>query len=293
MNPLIQAYTLYKKDFCLGESKLLGLFEKLVSESPCSILECGPQISPEGIHAARFRVGYVEKNNPMGLDAISQFLDKISEYKHVHLNRALLGRIVDEKFDLLRIGKLGIGVDLRENRSDSKLKFYFTIKDYPEKLDQVLAIHPPVDRIDAYPTNDMFGINIYLDGRTDLEIYPSLTAADCANMALLEKLRLQDISHDFLSACTGIFVSFDVNGSRVFHFCPHSPTRFVRMIDNRQLNAVYGNAQIISHLVDRSNTIDLLHVAVSIPEHEMLSREIRHINLALNYQLSHHPKSKP
>ena len=293
MNPLIQAYALYKKDYCLEENKLLRLFEKLVSESPCSILECGPQISPEGIHAARFRAGYVEKNIPVGLDAIYQFLGKISEFEHVHLNRAILGQIVDEKFDLLRVGKLGIGMDLRENMTDSKVKFYFTIKDYPEKLDQVLAIHPPVDRIDAYPTNDMFGINIYLDGRTDVEVYPSLTAADCANMTLLKKLRLQDVSRDLLSACTGIFVSFNVDGSRVFHFCPHSPTRFVRMIGNRQLNVVYGNAQIISHVIGRSNTIELLRVAVSILEDEMLSRKIRHINLALNYQLSQHPKSKP
>ncbi len=286
MNPLIQAYTLYKKDFCLEENRLLGLFEKLVSESPCSILECGPQISPEGIHAARFRVGYVEKNNPRGLDAISQFLDKISEYEHVHLNRAILGQIVDEKFDLLRVGKLGIGVDLRENMSDSKVKFYFTIKDYPEKWAQVLDIHPPVDGIDVYPMNDTFGINIYFDGRTDIEMYPYLTTADCANTSLMEKLWLQDISRDLLSTCNGMFVSFENDGRRVFHFSLHSPTKFIQMIGNRQLTLLYGNAQIINHIIGRSSDIiGPMRVSVSLSEDEMSSHEVRHIKLALCYQL--------
>lgn len=291
MNPLLQIYTLHKKDFGLEENKLLGLFEELVSESPCSILECGPQISPEGIHAARFRVGYVEKDNPMGLNAMFQFLDEISKYENVYLNRRILEQIVCKRFDLLRVGRLGIGIDFRENMNDSKVKFYFTIKDYSEKLNQILAIHPPVDRISDYPINDMFGINIYFNGRTDIEIYPTLMSKHWKDTILMDKLKLQDIPNEFLLACNDMSVSFQDTGRRVLHFFLHSPTKFVRMIGNRQLTVLYGNAQIIRHIISRSSKIGLLRVAISLKEDEMISRNIRHINLALNYQLSQSPKS--
>ena len=291
MNPLMRVYNFHKRDFKLGENKFLRLFEKLLSESPCSILEFAPKITPKGIHAARFRAGYVEKDNPIGLNAIFQFLDEISKYENVYLNRRILEQIVNKRFDLLRVRRLGIGVDFRESFSDSKVKCYFTIKDYPEKLNQVLAMHPPVDRINDYPINDMFGINIYFDGRTDIEIYPSLMPKDWRDETLMDKLRLQDVSREFLSECNAMFVSFEGNGKHVLHLYPHSPTRFVRMIGNRQLSVLYGNAQIIRYIISRSSGIEVLRVVISCAEDEMISNEIQHIDLALYYQLSQTAKS--
>ena len=286
MNPLLQIYTLYKKDFGLEKNRFLGLFERNLLESPCSILEWAFQISPENIHAARLRVGYQKDHRSLGINHIFRYLDQLSEYEDVRLNRSILDQIMDEGLDLSRVDKLGVGVDFPESTKDAKVKVYFAIKDYPEKWAQVLAIHPPVDGIDAYPMNDTFGINIYFDGRTYIEIYPSLKGADCMNMALLKKLRLQDISRDLLSTCSGLFVSFENDGRRVFHFSLHSPTKFIRMIGNRQLTHLYGNAQIINHIVGRSSGIGPMGVLVSFSEDEVFSRGVRHIDLALQYQLS-------
>jgi len=286
MNPLLQIYTLYKKDFGLEKKEFLGLFERLLLESPCSIFEWAPQISPGTIHAARFRVGYREDYKSVGLHHIFRYLDQLSEYENVLLNRSILDQIIDKDLDLSRVDKLGVGVDFPESIKDPKVKVYFTIKDYPEKWAQVLATHPPVDDIDAYPMNDTFGINIYYDGRTDIEVYPFLTASDCANMKLMEKLRLQGISRDLLSTCSGMFVSFENDGRRVFHFSLHSPTKFIQMIGNRRLTLLYGNAQIINHIVGRSSGIGPMRVSVSLSEDEVFSHEVRHIDLALCYQLS-------
>jgi LynF/TruF/PatF family peptide O-prenyltransferase len=286
MNSLLKIYTLYRKDFDLEKNRFLGLFERHLLEYPHSILEWAPRISPKNIHAARFRVGYCENHKSLGLNLICQYIDQLSEYDNVSLNRSILDQIIDKDLDLSRVVKLGVGVDFPENMKDPKVKVYFSIKDYPEKWAQVRAAHPPVDGIDIYPMNDMFGINIYFDGRTDVEIYPSLTSSDFVNMTLLEKLRLQDIPRDLLSACNGLFVSFKDDGRRVFHFPLHSPTKFVRMIGNRQLTLVYGNAQIINHTVARSSDIRPMRILVSFSEDEAFSGEVRHIDLALYYQLS-------
>ncbi|MBN1832490.1 MAG: hypothetical protein JW896_10290 [Deltaproteobacteria bacterium] len=286
MNPLLQIYSLYKKDFSLEKNRFLESFERLLIESPCSILEWAPQISPETIHTARFRVGYREIDKSLGLDLICRYLDQISTYENVCLNRSILDQIIDKDLDISRVGKLGVGVDFPTNMKDRKVKVYFTIKDYPEKWAQVFATHPPVDGIDAYPMNDTFGINIYFDGRTDIEIYPCLKAADWVDVTLMEKLRLQDIPRDLLSTCNGLFVSFENDGRRVFHFSLHSPTKFIRMIGNHQLTFLYGNAQIINHTLGFSSEIGPMRVSVSCLEDEAFLREVRHIKLALCYQLS-------
>lgn len=290
MNPLRRVFDLYKKDFGFEDNRLIQLFEELLSKSPCSILECAPQITPKGIHAARFRVGYVKEDIPEGIKAVFQFIDKISESNYVLLNRTILEQIVDNRFKLSRISKLGIGIDYRENINDSKVKCYFVVKDYPEKLDQVMAIHPPVDKIDDYPHNNMFGINMYFDGRTDIEIYPSLMSKDLRDSVLMEKFKLQDVSHRFLEGCNTLFVSFEGHGRRVLHFYPQSPTIFVRIIGNRQLSMLYGNAQIRNHLINRSKKIGPLRVVISLLKDEIISKNIQHINLALYHQFSQETK---
>ena len=285
MNPLLQIYTLYKKDFGLEKNRFLGLFERLLIETPCSILEWAPQITPENIHAARFRVGYSRDHKSLGINHIFRYLDQLSEDENVRLNRAILDQIIDTDLDLSRVDKLGIGVDFPESMKDNKVKVYISIMDYPEKWTQVLATHPSVDGIDTYPMNDMFGINIYFDGRTDTEIYLSINAADWVNMTLMEKLRLQGIPRDLLSTCNGMFVSFESDGRRVFHFSLHSPIKFMQIIGNRQLTLLYGNAQIINHIVGRSSGIGPMRVVASFSEDEVFSREVKHIDLALCYQI--------
>jgi LynF/TruF/PatF family peptide O-prenyltransferase len=285
MNPFLQIYKLYKKDYNFEKNRFLELFERHLLESPCSIFEWAPLISPEIVHAARFRVGYCENDRSSGLHLINGYLDRLSENEDICLNRDILDQIIRKDFDLSRVVKFGIGVDFPENTKESKVKVYFTIKDYPDKWAQVLDLHPPMDGIDAYPMNDTFGINLYFDGRTDIEIYPYLSAADCTNRTLMEKLRLQDIPHVLHATCNGIFVSFEKHGRRVFHFSLHSPTRFIQMIGNRQLTLIYGNAQIINHIIGCSSNIGTMRVSVSLSEDEVSSHELRHIKLALCHQL--------
>jgi LynF/TruF/PatF family peptide O-prenyltransferase len=285
MKPLMLIYNYFKQDYSLKRSRFLRLFEDFICESSGSILEYAPQISPDGIHATRFRVGYTENDNSSGLTEIGRFLDKVSVYEDVQLNRVILEQAVNRDFDLSKVGTLGIGIDFREAIHSSKVKFYFTVKDYPEKLEQILAIHPPIDNIKDYPINNMFGINMYFDGRTDIEIYPSLMSEDFMDAELMANLGLIDIPHEFLSQCKALFVSFKKNKKRVLHFYPVRPTKFLPLLSNQRLTGIYVNALITHFMVNRRSRLEPLSMVISFTEDEMLSKNIQYIDLSLYYQL--------
>ncbi len=286
MKPLMLIYNYFKQDYSLKGSHFLRLFENFISESSGSILEHAPQISPDDIQATRFRVGYTENDNSSGLTEIGRFLDKISVYPDVQLNRAVFDQAVNRDFDLSKLGTLGIGIDFREAIHSSKVKFYFTVKAYPEKLEQILAIHPRVDNTKDYPINNMFGINMYFDGRTDVEIYPSLMPEDFKDAELMANLGLIDIPHEFLSQCKALFISFKNSKKRVLHFYPLNPTKFLPLISNQRLTGIYVNALITHFMVNRQRRLEPLRMVISFTEDEMLLKYIQHINLSLYYQFS-------
>jgi len=281
MNPLIRMYAFHKKEFGLEDNKFLRLFEELLSEPPCSVLECSSEISPKGIHAARLRLGYQEEDIQKGLDASYRFLNGIAACEGVRLNHKILDGIVDKRLSLSRIPQMGIGLDYREEIHDSKVKYYFLIREYPEKVNQVLSLHPPVDTIDAYLNHEefMFAINMDFSGRTSVEIYPLLRRQDLRDGALVEKLNLRDPVLAFIEECSGLHISFQAGGERVLHFHPRNPTRFVHLIGNRRLSLFYSNVQILKFFFGRWKIKEAVSVIISLIEDEIMSKNIQNINL--------------
>ena len=281
MTPLIRMYQFHKKEFGLEDNNFLRLFEELLSRPPCSILECSAKISPEGIHAARVRLGYEQRDIREGLDQIYHFLARIEGCDKVLLDRSILYRIVDKELDVSRVMATGVGLDHRENGKDSKVKCYFMIRECPEKVDQVLPIHWPVDHIRDYLIHKvlMFGIDMYFDGRTGIEIYPFLDSQDLRNATLLEKLKFRDPLLGFIEECSTLHISFEDGGSRVLHFHPQRPTRFVRLIGNRQLSLLYSNVQILDSLLSRLSKAEPVSVNLALMENEIISKNIQNINL--------------
>lgn len=281
MNPLIRMYDFHKKEFALEDNKFLRLLEELLSEPPCSLLECSSEISPKGIHAARLRLGYQAEDIQKGMDVTYRFLDGIESCENVLLNREIVDRIIDKRFDLSRIIAMGIGLDTRERINDSKVKYYFMLSEYPEKVNQVLSLHPPVDNIEDYLIHEelTFGIDMYFDGRTAVEIYPLLVRQDLRDGALMEKLNLRDPVLGLIEECSGLNLSFHGRGKRVLHVHPRSPARFVHLLGNRRLSLLYSNVQVLKFLLSRWKIKEGVSVVISLMEDEIMSKNIQNINL--------------
>jgi LynF/TruF/PatF family peptide O-prenyltransferase len=287
MNPLIRVYDLHKKEFGLEENKFLLLFEALLSTPGCSILECSAQISPKSTHGARLRLGYEQQNIQKGLCLLDDFLDKISRCENVLLNRDIFSQIVNNNLDVSRIIALGIGLDYKTNNSDSKVKYYLMVKGYPEKIEQVLSLHPPFDGIRDYLIHEefTFGIDMYFDGRTGIEIYPFLDRQDFNNTELIGKFKLRDAVLGLIKECNLLHISFDGDGRRVLHFFnPQSPARFVRLLGNRRLSLAYSSVQILNYLLSRSYEKVPVSVNLCLIEDEIIAKDIQ--NIGLQYALT-------
>jgi LynF/TruF/PatF family peptide O-prenyltransferase len=281
MRTLLRMYEFHKKEFGIKNNALFRLVEAYVSRPPCSLLECSIKILPNGIHAKRVRFGYEQENIGEGLPAILQFLDRISTYGNVNLSRAVLSRIIDEGFDVSRVMAAGVGLDYRGRTKGSKVKCYFMVKDYPEMVNRVLSLHVPVAGIGDYPRHDsfMFGIDMYFDGRTGVEIYPFLDRQNLRDSGLIERLGLKKAIESLREECNLLHVSFDRNGNRILHFHPIRTTRFVRLIGNRQLSLVYSSVQIIKYLLSRLPKAVPIGVNLALVEDEIISNNLRNMNL--------------
>jgi LynF/TruF/PatF family peptide O-prenyltransferase len=281
MQPLLRLYAFHKQVFSIEDNSFFRLFEQLLAEPICTILECSPAISPLVSHTARFRLGYRAPNIRRGLNRIYQFLRKLAAYDQVLLNHGTLNRILDNEFDFSKIIAAGIGLDYRQQISDSKVKCYFMINNYPEKVNQVLAIHPPIDSTEDYMTYELFlfGINMHFNGRTDLEIYPHILKRDLANPKIVARLGLSDNLLSLMQPCSAMNISFEEDGKRVFHFHPENPTGFVQLLDNRPLSLIYSNVRILKYKLSSWMMDQPLSIIISLKEAEINSKKIQNINL--------------
>ena len=287
MNPLIQVYNFHKKEFGLEENIFLRLFKTVLSTPLCSILECSVRLSPEGIHAARFRLGYGQQDIQNGLHAIRDLLHKIAGCKGVSLNQDILNQIVNNNLDVSRTMFLGVGLDNKTNINDSKVKCYLLLGGYPEKVNQVISLHPHLEGIRDYLIHEefTFGIDMYFDGRTSVEIYPYLDRQDLNNAALMTKLNLRDTILRLSEECNILHISFEGDGRRVLHFFNlQSPARFVRLLDNRQLSLAFSSVQTLHYILSRPNKKFFVSANFCLIENEIISNDIQ--NIGLQYGLS-------
>jgi LynF/TruF/PatF family peptide O-prenyltransferase len=286
MNPLIQVYDFHKKEFGLEENIFLRLFEEVLSTTPCSLLECSVKISREGTHVSRLRLGYEQSDIQSGLHAMYDLLNKIAGCENVCLNRDMLGQIISNNLDISKVMALGLGLDLKENIPDSKVKCYLLLREYPEKVDQVISLHPPLDGIHDYLIHDEFGFGIamYFDGRKDVEIYPCFDCHDLNNAALMDKLKLRDVVWKFIEECDLLYISFAEDGRRLLHFNPRHPNRFVRLLDNRWLSLAYSHVQTLNYILSRPYKTAHVSVSLCLIEDEISAKDIQ--NISLHYGLS-------
>jgi LynF/TruF/PatF family peptide O-prenyltransferase len=281
MNPLILVYDFHKKGFGLEENTFLRLFEALLSTPWCSMLECSVKISPQITYAGRLRLGYEKEYIHEGLHAISWFLHEIARCKNVHLNHDMLDQIINKDLDVSRVIAVGVGLDYKRDMDDAKVKYYLLLREYPEKVDQVLSLHQPLDNAGDYLVHEEFGfgISLYFDGRTNVEIYPSFSRQHLNNAVLLDKLGLRDAARVFIEESNLLHISFGDDGTRQLHFSPQRPTRFVHLLNNRQLSLVYSHVQILNYILSRSCGVGPVSVGLCLIEDEIITKNIESISL--------------
>jgi len=222
-----------------------------------------------------------------GLQASYDLLNKIAGCDNVCLNHDMLSEMVNNNLDITKVVAVGLGLDCKSNINDSKVKYYLMVREYPEKVEQVISLHPLIEGIRDYPAHDefVFGIDMYFDGRTGVEIYPRLDRRDIDSPTLMSKLKFRDAAQELIKECNLLHISFQGNGGRVFYFHPRSPTRFIRLLDNHRLSLAYSHVQTLNYILRRSYKAAFVSVNLSLIEDEISSKDIQ--NIGLQYALTY------
>jgi len=288
MDSILRMYNFYKREMNIEDSPYLHLFEGLLHDTPFSIFECAPQLTPSSIHPARFRIAYKDQKIRDGISAAGSFLEKIHRLDIGRPNCDAFKIFADGGLELSSLEGVGIGIDIRKNADDSKVKCYFETNGVTEKIKELLLQYPPSYKLEDYIDEKgfMFGLNMYFDGRTDVEVYHHIPTRTQEDLERLKRLELEPALKKFKNEYQTFGVSFDSLGNRVLHFYSLFPTRFARLSGNLQLVSLYSNTQVINYLLKRSGVKKYVGVIFSFMESEVLTGEIMNANLAYSLNVS-------
>jgi LynF/TruF/PatF family peptide O-prenyltransferase len=280
INPLIRLYAFHKNEFNVNDDAYLKHFEDFMKDSFCTVLECSPQITIEGIHAARFRAGYGEKDVARGIRAIRRFLDITESVDGIILNRSIFDQILDSTLDVSHIRAVGVGIDRKADVVDSNVKVYCLIDKYIDKQIQVLSFHSERHDLYDYIIHDdmVFGIDMKFNGHTGVEIYPYFDHKDFQDPELSKRLQLHNRIIELISECETLNISFAADGSRVFHFFPKRPTPFIHLFNDRRLDRLYSSVRIFKYLHEQLEGGRPVIVSIAAPEQELVEDNLRNIN---------------
>ncbi|MBI4616446.1 MAG: LynF/TruF/PatF family peptide O-prenyltransferase [Planctomycetes bacterium] len=265
----------HRQAFAIDPSEPLLAFEELVRRWQGCTVEPSCAVIDSVLYATRFNLFYHGAAKEEFLAAALEFLREVEDRTGTRLDGAVLRRFLGGGLDPAHTSKIVTGLDLRRNRADSRLKIWFMLRDYPEKVEAASAIHGPDDRLGPLRVSGDFlvGFDLRMDGHTSIKLYPSVRSEELRNHVLRERLGrvLSPAALHAMDYCrwTHLYLARNHAGV-VLQFHPESPDDFVSgMISHpfaQAIHALYRAAR-------------LLDMVVSLPEEDLVAGPIRRYTL--------------
>jgi LynF/TruF/PatF family peptide O-prenyltransferase len=256
----------------------LDIFESFVEQVKDCTIECSCKIEKDKIYSARFNILFRD-NYQRQFNSVLSFFRKVEARAGVKLDYHLINQFLGNNFDFRKVSTILTGIDLRNKFEDSRLKFWFILKDYPEKVETAIAIHGDSKDLRALIINNslLVGFDFFLNGRTDIKLYPEINQEQCQSVEVQLQLAnfLSKPALELLNLCSKFTVSWSRDRQqKTLHYHPLDPNIFIYNLRNDQANRVH--ACYINKPVN--------HIIVGFPEDELISGAIK--NLSLYYQMS-------
>lgn len=273
----------HKQIFDIENSYLLNLYEELIGkqrQGKGGAISCCCNIDRDRLYPARF--GYLSEVNvpdpAMKLLDVEDFLSfsrRIEERPEFQINRGLLQQFLATGLDPSKVDMVIFAIDVRPEPRDSRIKLYFTIRNYPEKTATAIALCGEQRDWRNLIINGMLlvGFDFFFDNRAAVEVYPTFYKADLQRpdvQAYLTSI-LPEKALPLLkdSRCLQIGIS-DQNDSDVLYFANfQSPNSAVDYLDNQMVQQVH------SHYRNR-----VFHdLYLGIPEAEFSNHSIQRVKM--------------
>lgn len=287
MNPLHEMQAYHRQAFGVPADPLDAVLTGLLTDTPAAVLECAVRHSPEGQEAGRYRVGYLDREVATGADGLPEFLAQVEAVGGGRLDRSLLDGI------LACVGgrwhtaaALGFGLCRTARRERCKVKCYFLFWDAPAAVAKTLAAAHQAVCLTAgeIPTQNLLcGVNLYFDGRTDVEVYLHYDPRPASTFHSPRTGNLSPRARDLAAHCSDVQLSFDAGGEAVLHFHPRHPLRFAQTIGSRPLAGILSRMLAFEHLAQRRKYAAHLAYTVSLRPGEVEAMAFE--NAGLSYYL--------
>jgi LynF/TruF/PatF family peptide O-prenyltransferase len=250
MSKNMSAVRFHTHTFDVPDSPWLRHFESLVTIAERATIEASCKVANGRRHACRFNL-FFHENTKNGYALIRDFLARGAADTHGHLDTRQLEAFVGDDLDFARVSKVVTGVDLRASPGDSRLKIWFVLQDYPERVERALRFRQTDARLRRLIVHDGFlvGFDFHLDGRSSVKLYPYLRDQDLTNVDGV----LSDAAMQAMRQCSMTHVYFSHHDPVVFQFHPHDPDAFVRAYLDADLYAsvhsIYQGRRLLDMVV--------------------------------------------
>jgi LynF/TruF/PatF family peptide O-prenyltransferase len=274
----LSCLTNHQKAFNIDECFLIKEFKKLVQNSENSTVECSCKIEDNNLYSTRFNLWFfgddlVKKNE--AIQAVTNFINKVEKRLKINFNYSLFNQFYDNSFDLNLTKKIITGIDLRQKINDSRLKIWFIINNYPEKLEQALLLQGDNTEVRQliFHNELLVGFDFFFDGRTKIKLYPDINKEEFQDIQIQKKLKevLSDVAINLMSLCFWTHISFTSdNAEIILHYHPLNPQKFIKKF-------VYN--QIVDNINNFYQHQNILRQVISVKESELIDNSINSLNL--------------
>ena len=191
-NNIKRKFLFHKKTFQIKDDFFLNTFEELIDSSNPLFLECSCKYDEEKTYPARFNLFYNKRReNHQNLIKIIKFLNKLSRQPQINFDYTTLTSIFTKSFNLNNIHKLILGIDVRSNIQQSKVRLYFFIRDCPQKIKEIISIYGKDKKIlKYYDKNHLpFCIELQSNRKSKIKVYPLLKNKNQENKKVMKEIK--------------------------------------------------------------------------------------------------------
>jgi 4-cresol dehydrogenase (hydroxylating) len=273
----LRALTAHRETFGVRDSVPLTQFIDMVAEARGCTIESSCKVEGGRLYPARFNLWFQEPPAAHQLQAALRFFHHVEVSEGVVLDDALLRRFCTEDFDWRRTEAFVVGVDLREMKRDMRLKVWFKLGEYPEKVEDAFRLPLPSEaratlRALVVRAGLLVGFDFHLDGRAAVKLYSRIEKTDLLHEPTRARLVKVLPPHALtrMDSCLWSYISVaSDDGERILHFCPVDPDCFI--------SGVIGPKG--TDILKRRGREDLLGIVVSVREKHLLQPRIADFNL--------------
>lgn len=181
----------HKQAFDIEPLYPLALFEEFVATTGDCLIECSGKIKQDQLYPARIDLQFSDKQHFRNIHASIDFLKRAASRTDVNLDLDILSTFLAGNFDYTKVQTVLLGIDLRHHLSESRLKLFIRIGDYPEKMALAKHLCNINQESEALLRSDTLhiGFDFYLDGRSAIELYPELKKDELNQPAIYHHLK--------------------------------------------------------------------------------------------------------